>query len=264
MPLDAKAKGHLITEHEIKNPDLSDDSYILINADKPYEMDCFTCKKLSEKEDGLICVACTRNAINPLRIELTKVLLQKEELAKKVEHIIDPDNNPAPDEDTKRLAVLLRERHLRKIEAEQEQAEEERVRELLAIKQQELADLKARRDNLKSHNSQRKNDLAKTKKEILGAKKQQLKEMAEKAAQEKLKAEALHNKTIEAKATLCREVASLKRLRHGKKKLKDGTIKELYFVSGLVLPDLRQINSTYSVDDCSSFPWLICSRYALH
>lgn len=248
MSLDAKAEGHLITEHETKNPNLSDDdSYILVDTDIPNVMDCFTCKKLAEKEDGLVCVTCTRSVINPLRIELTKVLLQKEELAKKVNHIIDPENHPAPDEDTKRLGVLYRERHLREIEAEQERAEEDRVREILEVKQKELADLKARRDALTSNNAQRKTDLAKAKKEVLSSKKQQLKEAVEKAAKEKLKAEALHNKTIEAKATLCREVASLKRLRLSKKKLKDGTIKDYYFVSGLMLPDLRHINSRQSI-----------------
>jgi hypothetical protein len=248
VPLDAKAKGHLIIEHEIKNPTLSNDTYICIDTDKSHTMECFTCKTLSEKEDGLVCVTCTRSLINPLRIELTKVLLEKEDLAKKVNHILDPENHPAPDEETKRLGISYQENHLREIEAEQDRLQIERVQELLAVKQKELADLRERRDILKSNNAQRRADLAKAKKEALGSRKQKLKEAKEKEAKEKAKAEALHNKTIEAKATLCREVASLKRLRQGKKKLKDGTIKEHYFVSGLILPDLRQINSKCLVE----------------
>lgn len=253
MPLDAKATGHQIIEHEIKNSTLSNDTYICIDTDKSHTMDCFTCKKLSEKEDGLVCVACTRSLMNPLRIELAKVLLEKEELEKKVNHIIDPENHPAPDEETKRLGIFYQENHLREIEAEETRMQEEKVRELLAVKQKELEALRARRDLLKSSNAKRRGDFAKAKREAKEKEKQQFKEAKEKEKEVKAKAEALHNKTIEAKATLCREVASLMRLRQGKKKMKDGTIKEHYFVSGLILPDLRQINSKCLLESCVGF-----------
>jgi len=253
VPLDAQATGHKIIEHEIKNNTLSNDPYICIDTDKSHTMDCFTCKKLSEKEDGLVCVSCTRSLMNPLRIELAKVLLEKEELEKKVNHIIDPENHAAPDEETKQLGIYYQENHLREIEAEETRMQEEKVRELLAVKQQELEALKARRDLLKSSNAKRQANFAKVKKEAKAKEKQQLIETKEKEKEIKAKGEALHNKAIEAKATLCREVATLLRLRQGKKKMKGGTIKEHYFVSGLILPDLRQINSKCLPRSCAGF-----------
>ena len=62
--------------------------------------------------------------------------------------------------------------------------------------------------------------------------------------------DVIHNKTAESRMFLCREVALLYGL-HQRKRKKGGLGRDIYYIGGVPIADLRDLNSTH-VLDCSS------------
>lgn len=207
-------------------------------------MDCPICQKHLTEEEGVHCVSCTSNLLYNLRLDLARVLLEKENLAKKVEAIVGPEPDPSKplDEETARLR--------RAWQRQQQISEEQRVKEQdedlereIVIKRKELEEKKARVQALRENLEQRRANLAAAKEAQAKGQKKKWEELRETSIKLKAHGEALHNKVVDTKAVLCREAAALLRLQHVKKKTKDGSIKDRHLIAGLWLPDLKEINS---------------------
>ena len=214
-------------------------------------MECSICHKHpakedgSTKEDGLHCASCALNIFYPVRLELAKVMLEKETHGRTVEQITSPEPGPNMDEDAKKMSAAWWSQFETGLSIYQREQDEEMEREL-EEKKKYLEELKAKVQEKKEYLAQRRSNIKVAKDALFVRGKKKLEEA--KAAGEKAKAEhdAIHNRTMEAKEILCREAATLLRLRHTKVKTKDGTLKDRYFIAGLVLPDLKEINSKSS------------------
>lgn len=207
-------------------------------------MDPFLCKNhFGQAESDIHCTACIRDLINPLRLELARVLLDKESLEKKVNHVLDPDLHPSADDESSELATTYKDKYVAKLQTEQALAGEEEVEQRLAEKEQERDSLRVELEDQRAAFAQRKSRLEQATQAQLGVRREQLGKVRQQQDKDKARNDMLHNRSVDARAVLCRETASLLRLRQVKKKSKDGSIRECYAISGLWLPDLRDINS---------------------
>ena len=208
-------------------------------------MDCGICQKNLTQEDGPTCVGCVRSMLYPIRLELARVLLEKEALGKKVEAIVAEDE---PEEPLDNAIAILRTAYQQQFEMDEVQQineENSETERQLAIAQKELELKQEKAKQLKELLHKRRANLAAAKDAARKNEAKKWEELKEKSAQLKADHDIVHNKTVDAKAVLCREAASLLGLRRVKKKIKDGSIKDCYMIAQLPLPDLKDINSKH-------------------
>ncbi|KAK5307486.1 hypothetical protein LTR99_000458 [Exophiala xenobiotica] len=232
------------TEYEVEHPLNPYEDLVVIDTEhsKSNKMDCGICQKNLTQEDGPNCVGCVRSMLYPIRLELARVLLEKEAMGKKVEAIVAEDE---PEEPLDNELAILRRAYQQQFEADEVQQIEEENSETereLAIAQKELELKQEKSKQLKELLDKRRANLAAAKEAERKNQAKKREELKVKSAQLKADHDIIHNKVIDAKAVLCREAASLLGLRRVKKKIKDGSIKDCYMIAQLPLPDLKDIN----------------------
>jgi len=247
-----------VSEHEVErpldldNPRSLDEDYIRValhgdphsHSQKMENGDCCgVCTKSMTQEDGPHCPSCVRNMLYGVRLELARVLMEKEELGKKVEAITAEEEPDEPLDDE--LQTLRTAFHSQVDISELQQTIDEtaEIERQTTILKKEVELKKAKAKEMRANLDARKANLLAAKRAEKKGQQQKLEQLQEATAKLKAEHDAVHNKIIDAKATLCREAASLLRLQHSKKKTKEGTIKDRYFIAGLPLPDLKDINS---------------------
>jgi type IV secretory pathway VirB10-like protein len=176
------------------------------------------------------------------RFDLARVLLEKESFQKKVEAIVGAEPSEPLDEETARLRKAFQQQQAN-LEQQRKEEQGEEMRRVLVLRQKELEERKAHAAELKKNLAERRANLAKAR-DITNRRNKKLQQEAQEEG-ERLKAQydALHNKIVDTRAILCREVATLLRLTHSKKKTKDGKIKDRHYIAGSLMPDLKDINS---------------------
>lgn len=219
--------------------------YVVV--DKTPKMECSVCQNRLSQEKGVHCPACARALIYNARTELAKVLLEKEELRRKVEAIVGPEPDPSNplDEETAAMRRAWQAQCARD-ETQQTRERTEEIERVLAEKQKELEEKKAKAQAMREHLAQKRANLAAAKEALAKGEKKKYEELREAYNKLKVQHEAVHAKVVESKEVLCRKAADLLKLQHIKKKTKAGTIKDCYSIAGLLLPDLREINSKSS------------------
>ncbi len=178
-----------------------------------------------------------------VRLELARVLLEKEELGRKVEAITNPEEpNELLDDE---LAILRAAWQKQWDDVEHEKAidQEDELARQLVITRKEVELKKARAKELRDNLAQLKLNMYHAQEALHLGQREKYEELKEASERGQAQHDALHTKIVDAKAVLCREAAVLMRLRHAKKKTKDGAIKDCYLIAGLPLPDLKDINS---------------------
>ncbi|KIX01811.1 uncharacterized protein Z518_09538 [Rhinocladiella mackenziei CBS 650.93] len=207
-------------------------------------MDCSICKQHPAADGGMHCITCARNMLYGVRNQLAHILLQKEELRRKVEAIVRPelDTSKPIDEETTKLREAWQHQQSnndgQRLQEEKEEMERQ-IQEIQKDTEEKQAQAKAVRERL----AEKRANLEIAKHALATKGRKKLQDLEDACVKQEAQNDALHNKTVEAKATLCREAATLLRLRHSKRKAKDGTIKDRYSLGGLVLPDLKEINN---------------------
>ncbi|EXJ86940.1 hypothetical protein A1O3_03894 [Capronia epimyces CBS 606.96] len=241
--LDAEVEDHEITEHEINDP-LNPDQPSYVVVDKTSKMECVVCHSRLTQDRGVHCPACARALLYNVRTELAKVLLEKEDLGRKVEAIVGPEPDPSKplDEET---AAMRRAWQAQCIRNDTQQIREQtaEVERVLAEKQKELEEKKARAQAMRENIARKRANIAAAEEALARGDIKKYEELREAFYKQKAQHDAVHNKVVESKAVLCRKAADLLKLQHTKKKAKDGTIKDRYTIAGLLLPDLREINN---------------------
>lgn len=208
-------------------------------------MSCSICSRVSHPHLPFHCPTCARNQLYQLRIESTRVLLEKEALGKQIEIAItqdgtrgqksaqqeplDTDNDPSP-----RWALQT---------TNSNYAESLARRESLA---HQIESLKSEAEAKKSEITRRKEILARRRSDAESAKYQLGEREAGTLASVQNTSKRvehvwhnLHNKTAESRIYLCREVANLYGLRKATKK---GQERESYVLGGDFVVDLREMN----------------------
>ncbi|KAJ5333265.1 uncharacterized protein N7506_007048 [Penicillium brevicompactum] len=208
-------------------------------------MSCSICSRVSHPHLPFHCPTCARNQLYQLRIESTRVLLEKEALGKQIEIAVtqdgtrgrksaqqeplDTDNDSSP-----RWALQT---------TNSNYAESLARRESLA---HQIESLKSEAEAKKSEITRRKEILARRRSDAESAKYQLGEREAGTLASVQNTSKRvehvwhnLHNKTAESRIYLCREVANLYGLRKATKK---GQERESYVLGGDFVVDLREMN----------------------
>lgn len=218
-----------------------------MDTPKSLEMEsCPTCKKHLTEDVPVHCQNCVNNMLYNSRFELARVLLDKESLQKKVEAIVGPEPEQPLDEETARLRNAWQRQQQMIVEREEEE-QEEGIRRELVLRQKEVEEKRAQANALRANLEERRANLTAAKEALATHNKQKMRELRENGERLKTQYDALHNKIVDTRAVLCRETASLLRLSYSKKRTKDGGIRDRYYIGGLLLPDLKDINSKDSL-----------------
>jgi hypothetical protein len=206
-------------------------------------MDCGICEKHLTQEDGPHCPSCVRAMLYGVRLELARVLMEKEQMGAKIEAITKPQESNAPLDNELAILSAAWQNQWDAIDEEQAIEQDNELRRQLVISQKEVELKKARAQELRERLAEKKANVAAAKEALAKGQRKKYEELKAAYARGQTQHDSLHTKIVDAKAVLCREAASLLRLRHVKKKTKDGSIKDRYSIAGLPLPDLKDINS---------------------
>ena len=211
-------------------------------------MQCDICHRASTARLPFNCTTCARNALYRPRIQYAQVLLEAEKLTEEVERNVAPTQpigslsrgtSGSPKVHvayaTERLTaerVVLEE----KTEAILAQAETLR---------KQTEELKVYLDKKKAELSERRSNLEAATRRLSERPKRDLEPLEKDLKRTKSHWDALHSKTAEARAFLCREAAQLYGLQQRKRR-KGTPGRDFYFVGGTPVCDLRDLNSLWS------------------
>ncbi|KAI9835727.1 MAG: hypothetical protein M1819_001905 [Sarea resinae] len=208
-------------------------------------MQCDICLRSQSSRLAFHCTTCARNALYELRVENARTLLEKEELGRQVESLVSA---PTTSNDTTKEAETERagpRRWAIEQAVYQKQDSLDRIREMKAqseLLQSEIETGKADISRRKALLAQRRSELTEAGRELPSRRATTLGTVKKSISRTEARWDALHSKTVESRAFLCREAANLYGFRQRRRK-KSGTIKEDYVIGGVGIVDLRELNS---------------------
>ena len=202
-------------------------------------MECDICCRNHTSDLDFLCVACARSSVYATRLESAKVLLAKEQLALKVEHVVSPGPNQGRNDGSQSLW---------KVEAEKVEKRDTDIRaketlEHTRILREELEQAKKDIATRRAHLATRKADLVAVTARVPEQRGQRTTKVAESTKRGNQSFDALHDRSIETRAFLCREAAVLLGLKH-RKRSKGGNLVDQYYLGGLPITDLKETYST--------------------
>lgn len=224
-------------------------------------MECDACGKKAAPNVDFRCAACVQADLYPLRLEHASLLLEKEELGRRVEAIVaDPDNTPRGETtvfegtvfDMRDLANAIK---LQDLKAQIAKANDEST-EILArtaalkeeIEQQEKAI-----EALRAENARRRSDAESAMYNIDARTATERDMLLKSIKMTRRKWDVKHEELVRERLVYCRDAAKLAGLRRIKY-VKDKQMKERYVIGqDWDIYDLRDLNSAVSpVPPCVS------------
>lgn len=210
-------------------------------------MRCDICRRSPTERLPFHCTICARNAIYESRIRMAQMLLQSEAASTAVERKIDTKKGPAgPGESpsNKKSQETSSVWTLQRINTEQAISTEKTEEILTHVKalQNQVETMKVEIARRKARISQRKRDLQSSREELAVREATSLEPVERGIRRMEHRWDAMHAKTLESRGFLCREAAHLYALqrRKAKKEILGGYI---YFIGGMPIPDLRELDS---------------------
>lgn len=211
-------------------------------------MECDICSRIISSNLPFHCITCARNVLYEPRLEATRVLLEKERLGRRIESTITtrPQGSEILDKNSKNEDIGLPQAWSRETVKARKVDSEEKASEI----QKHILILRGEVKTARDEISQRKARLEKRKEEFESIKASlparrtavtnKLADSMRKGSQSWL---AIHKKTTDTRAFLCREAALLYGLTQ-KKKARGAVVVDHYSIGGLPIVDLKDINST--------------------
>ncbi|PYI14951.1 hypothetical protein BO86DRAFT_354770 [Aspergillus japonicus CBS 114.51] len=211
-------------------------------------MSCHICSRPPTSNLRCICPTCARNRLYQLRIEYSKLLLEKESIKQQIEaEVLLSKLSEGLTEEKSIFHVCLdgvSSSWVSRRIVEKEAGSSAKTTVLASHIEGLVSDIREKRLEI----SRRRVSLARRQSDAESAKYQLFeRETAILASiQNNIKRidhlwHSLHSKTTEARIFLCREAANLYNLRQGLKRV-DGVVQETYTIGGLHLVDLRHMN----------------------
>ena len=204
-------------------------------------MECSICKRDNAAELGLNCASCARTALYGPRLELARLLLERQSLSSRIEAVTGFPAAEVDGTDTQTQS------HAWKTELHnaQRHAATESLRErntvnmtLKATIEQMRVEAKVKREQLRK----RKAELTATRSATEGREQKQADRQKDIVVRGQRSSITMHDRSTDSKIFLCREVATLLRLRQRRSR-KNDIVREHYLVAGFIIPDLRSINN---------------------
>lgn len=224
---------------------------------------CDICLRPCSSRLPFNCSICARTALYEPRIRLAEALLENEAAGQEVERSIGATKTT-----TSKHAPTTKNKSqdinpawtIERIHAEQAAAKERTQQTLdhTDVLRQETHSLKAEVAERKSILLRRRSALKSATDELLQRKVVAIEPVEKGVKRMEHRWDAMHLKTMESRVFLCREAAQLYGLQQRKRK-RGGLGRDIYFIGGMPIADLRDLNSRVS-----SFPnpyrKLICPR----
>ena len=189
------------------------------------------------------CTVCARTAVYPIRLDIAKVLLEKEDLGRKVEQSASSSIPNNTSDEVRALAQGWRSEMRRTdLHALRQKVEAQDIAG--ASSRSEVLQLRDAIEQKRASLAQRGKDLDITERSLLPRRQTLMDKLSQIAKRGTKSFDSIHNSSADTRAFLCREAASLLGLRQKKVRDKTGNIHERFLVAGHIIPDLRFIHST--------------------
>ena len=212
-------------------------------------MQCDVCHRSADDRLPFICTFCARNTLYSQRMQLAQTLIEKERLGKEVKDatVSQPILHKTPSPRTHKTPESRQNPcwTLQSVEAEQTSSEKKAeailchtqiLREEIQKAKDEIAKRKARFDR-------RRTEFASAKEELLQSQAVGTEPVERSIWRTRQRWDLMHVKTTESRFLLCKEAAKLYGL-HRQKRTKGSLGKDVYYIGGVTIPNLRDLNST--------------------
>ena len=206
-------------------------------------MECDICSRRDVEHVGMHCTVCAQTAIYAIRIETARLLLEKEELGRKVEQSISIPLLSNTTDDVKNLAQgwqsETRRTQLQVIKDKLETKQADK-----AAAQTEIAQLRDQVEQKRTQVAQRRKDLEIITQRVPDRQRNAIDRVDQITKRGMRSFDNISSSSVETRAFLCKEAASLLRVKQKKVKDRAGQIHERYWLAGHLVPDLRYVHST--------------------
>ena len=203
-------------------------------------MECSICNTDNAARLDLNCASCARTALYGPRLESARVLLERQSLSSRIEAVTgfpatEVDETDAQTQSTAWKADL----HNAQLNADTESLRERDavIVTLKATIEHMREEVKVKREQLRKRNA----ELADTRSGTEGREQKQVDRQKDIVIRGQKSSTTMHDKSADSKIFLCREVATLLRLRQRRSR-KNDIVREHYLIAGFIIPDLRSIN----------------------
>jgi len=213
-------------------------------------MECDICRRSPDKCLDFFCTACARNAAYVPRVEHARILLESNVLKTKAEEAVDAETHrrkTPPDAPASSTDGDVWQKEWKQVQATESSRHVARIKEERENTKQKSAALKAQIEELRTKIAEKKQVLDVIQSKVPQRWNEDLSQTN--VAKGKVSSSLLQvqHKSIGSRATLCREAASLMRLRQ-RRRQRDTPGREQYSIAGLTLPDLREISNVRCAD----------------
>ncbi len=205
-------------------------------------MECDICCRKNVAQVGMHCTVCARTAIYGLRLESARLLLEKESLSRKLERVTSRDLSSDASNELKLLSRTWQ-AELRKTNL---QAVKDRIKTSESVREASKAEILCLREEVEQKRfglAQRKKELEIVKQQVPARQQSLVDKLNEIGSRGIRSFDKINTTTIETRAFLCREAATLLGLKYQKVKGDDGRLHGCFRIAGHVIPDLRYIHS---------------------
>ncbi|KAK5120377.1 hypothetical protein LTR85_006316 [Meristemomyces frigidus] len=208
-------------------------------------MECGICSRPYNSRRNPTCISCVRATLYGPRIQQASALLDREKQHTHAEAIVRPGNDGviaslSEDADWDAITAGVKKHSLVRSREEQ-QAVEARINNITdkaAELRREIEDHKAYIAKQRHIHTTRRQEVIDELKQLEKHKQRVLEPLQSAIRKSGQRLEKVHNRTVDARALLCYEAASLSGLQ--KRRGRDG--KSEYWLGGVAIPDLRQLN----------------------
>lgn len=208
-------------------------------------MQCDICQRPSSTRLPFNCTTCAQNTLYGPRIQQAQLLLETESIGREVETYVgsiqkakDASSNNANSSAIHPTFGIERATAERLVLAEQT----EKIMAQTKLLRDQTEEMKRYLSNKRKEHSKRRSDLEDAKKVLLQRQITNLEPVQKSIKRTQSHWEVLHTKTVKARRFLCEEAAELYGLQQRKRR-KGVTGRDLYYIGGLPIPDLRDLNS---------------------
>jgi len=213
------------------------------------KMECGICSHELGQKQQPVCPSCARTAIYESRIQQVQGLLEKEQLHKRIDTVIQgasvSDIAPrSPDaqsvdlaESSKKLQTSRWKTQTATIDQRIEQIKEQQV-----LLREQIRDAKADNERRRQAHRQRRSEIRKAASDLKSREPQLVEPLQSDLKRLHHKLGKVNNRTMQGRVQLCRETARIAGLSLRKRQTTDGKYREDYTIGGIHIPNLHELN----------------------
>ncbi|KAH9873628.1 hypothetical protein IAQ61_004252 [Plenodomus lingam] len=223
-------------------------------------MECDICGKAGDVGHGLHCITCARSHLEQPRIDLARILIDRDAVEKHVNAVVQGSEDEAVQHvsltDSKGGLLVDRHECTNNLNWQRTKAETAVIRERLECIAAQAAQLRNQMEATRrqieakrAETAQRKSDFSSATYGIESRRANELDKVQQHVKKLEYRSEKMHHDTVELRMQLCTTSAKLAGLKLTKRKTRDGGYKEVFSIgpgTRLRIWDLRELNDGLS------------------